>query len=202
MSERSNKVIIAGSVAAVACAVYFIVPAMLNWGAAELIRKDDLKPSDVIIALGGDARCLREKLAAELFLRNFGKRLIVSGVPYAWGLHTGEAARKYVITLGVPEDKITVLHHSWNTRQEALSVRELMQRNSWQSAIIVTSPFHSRRALYTFERYAPGFTFFSAPLPAAPPEWQPDRWWSRRGDMGFTLRELLSWGNTLAGGLR
>ena len=202
MTERGNKLIIAGSLAVMACVLYFMLPAALNWSARALIREAPLSPSDVIIALGGDSRCLREKLAAELYHKKLAERLIVSGVPYAWGLNTGEAARRYVVSLGVPEDKIIVLRESWNTRQEALSVRELMRVNSWHSAIIVTSPFHSRRAHYTFERYAPGFTFVSSPLPASPPEWQPDRWWSRRGDMGFTVREFLSWGNTLAGGLR
>lgn len=202
MTERKSKLVIAGSVAAVACAIYFLVPAVLNWSARALIRTDDLKPADVIIALGGDARCLREKMAAELYHKNLGNRLIVSGVPYAFGLNTGEAAKRYVVSLGVPEDKVIVFRESWNTRQEALRMNALMRENSWRSAIIVTSPFHSRRAHYTFERYAPGFVFLSSPLPAVRPEWQPDRWWTRRGDMGFTVREFLSWGNTLVGGLR
>jgi len=202
MIERRNNVIIVAALIAAALGMYFVVPYELTLSARALIREDALRQSDVIVALGGDARCLREKQAAELFQKGLAQRLIVSGVPYAWGLHTGEAAKKYVVSLGVPDDKVIVLRDSWNTRQEALSVHSLMRDNLWQSAIIVTSPFHSRRALYTFERYAPGLVFISSPLPAAPPEWQPERWWSRRGDLGFTVRELLSWGNTLAGGLQ
>lgn len=170
--------------------------------ARSLIRVDEVAAADVVIALGGDARCLREKRAAELYKEGRARHVIVSGVPYAWGIHTGEAAKRYVASLGVPEEKIHVLRGSWNTRDEAHEAGELMRREGWRAAIIVTSPFHSRRAHSTFERYAGGITYYSSPLPAEPPEWQPEAWWSRRGDMGITVREFLAWGNTLIGGLR
>src|SRR5262245_1048674 len=112
MTEQKSKIVIAASVAAVACAIYFLVPAVLNWTARALIRQDDLKPADVIIALGGDARCLREKMAAELYHKNLGSHVIVSGVPYGWGLNTGEAAKRYVVSLGVPDDKVIVFRES------------------------------------------------------------------------------------------
>jgi uncharacterized SAM-binding protein YcdF (DUF218 family) len=201
MAER-RKWVIALSLTALAVTIYFVLPFALNAAARSLIRADTLYNSDVVIALGGDARCLRERSAADFYHKGLATHVIVSGVPYGWGIHTGEAAKRYVLSLGVPADKVTVLLDSWNTRREAIQVARLMQENGWRSAILVTSPFHSRRATYTLERYAPGFRFASAPLPAEPPEWQPDRWWSRRGDMGFTVREFLSWGNTVVGGLQ
>ncbi len=201
MAERGKWIIVA-ALTALAATVYFVVPFGLTALARSLIRADKLYTSDVVIALGGDARCLRERGAAELYHKGFASHVIVSGVPYGWGIHTGEAAKRYVISLGVPEARVTVLFDSWNTRREAIEVARLMQEKGWRSAILVTSPFHSRRATYTFERYAPGFSFASAPLAAEPPEWRPERWWSRRGDMFFTVREFLSWGNTVAGGLQ
>ena len=187
---------------AAAVTLYFLTPLALTAAARRLMLTDPLVPADVVIALGGDARCMRERGAADLYKRGFAPRVIVSGVPYAWGIHTGDAAKRYVTSLGVPPDDILVLRKSWNTRLEAIDVAGLMRQNGWHSAIIVTSPFHSRRALYTFRRYASEFTFYSAPLPTEPPEWQPERWWSRRGDMGFTVREFFAWINTLVGGLR
>lgn len=181
---------------------FFMLPPTLNALARQLMRSDPVTSADVIIALGGDARCHREKRAAELYLEGKGQRVIVSGVLSAWGVHTGDAAKRYVVSLGVPEDRVIVLRESWNTRREAIDVAVLMKDNGWKSGILVTSPFHSRRAHYTFERYAPGYSFYSSPLAAEAPEWRPDRWWSRRGDMGFTVREAIAWVNTLAGGLQ
>jgi hypothetical protein len=84
-----------------------------------------------------------------------------------------------------------------NTRVEAVALEKLMRSRGWRSAIIVTSAFHSRRALYTIERSASDLTFCSSPVAPAPPEWQPRDWWARRGDAYITAREFASWANTL-----
>lgn len=184
----------------VALALYFLTPVALNAAARRLIRTDELKPADVIIALGGDALCLREHQAAGLYHRGMGRKIIVSGIPFAWGGNTGEAKRRYLVCRGVAEADVIVLKAARNTRTEAMTLAELMQASSWRSAIVVTAPFHSRRALFTIERRAPQCMFYSAPLPAQPPVWEPQQWWTRRRDVLSTLREFVSWGNTLAGG--
>jgi len=182
--------------------LYLVAPPVLTAFARWLIRQDALAQADVVMALGGDARSLREREAAEFYRRGLARKVIVSGVPYAWGIHTGDTLKQYVLSLGVPEPDILVLRESWNTRREAIDLAELMRQHKWKSAILVTSPFHSRRALYTFRRLAGEFTFSSAPVPARPPEWQPERWWTRRGDAERTVREFLAWGNTLVGGFQ
>lgn len=180
--------------------VYFLTPVLLNEAAEGLIRKDGLVKADVIVALAGDYRCNREKRAAELYHEGWADNVVVSGMSYAWGLHTGEAARRYVMSLGVPEEKISMISETLNTRAEARALDELMRERGWNSAIIVTSAFHSRRAMYTVERAAPGRTFYSSPVPTGSPEWTPRAWWSRREDVYVTVREFTSWANTLVGG--
>lgn len=181
-------------------ASYFLIPLALNGLGRGLVREEALVKSDVIIALGGDKRCLREKRAAELYLAGWAGKVIVSGVQYIPGVHTGESAKRYVMHLGVPERDVIILKETWNTRTEGRKLGEMMRENGWDSAIVVTSPFHSRRAMYTVERAAPGLTFRSAPTEARAPEWRPEGWWRRRGDMYLTVREFLSWVNTLVNG--
>jgi uncharacterized SAM-binding protein YcdF (DUF218 family) len=187
---------------AIACllGVYFLTPVLLNEAAEGLIREDSLVKADVIVALAGDPRCNREKRAAELYLQGWADNVVVSGMSYAWGFHTGEAARRYVASLGVPGAKISMISETLNTRAEARALDELMRERGWNSAIIVTSAFHSRRATYTVERAAPGRTFYSSPVPTGSPEWTPRAWWSRRDDVYVTVREFTSWANTLVGG--
>jgi uncharacterized SAM-binding protein YcdF (DUF218 family) len=165
-----------------------------------LIREDKLIKADVIVALGGDSLCNREKRAAELYHQGWANNVVVSGIKYPYGFHTGDAARAYVINQGVPEEKISIIRDTLNTRAEAKALDSLMRERGWNSAIIVTSAFHSRRAMYTVEKTARDRAFHSSPVPTGHPEWEPYAWWSRRGDVYLTVREFLSWANTLVGG--
>ncbi|HEY7180208.1 MAG TPA: YdcF family protein [Blastocatellia bacterium] len=196
-SKRARVLLI---VSACLAAVYFLTPVLLNEAAEGLIREDGLVKADVIVALGGDNRCNREKRAAELYHQGWADNVVVSGLSYSWGFHTGEAARKYVMSLGVPAEKVAMISDTLNTRTEARALNDLMRERGWNSAIIVTSAFHSRRATYTVERAAPGRTFYSSPVPTGSPEWTPRAWWARRDDAYLTVREFTSWANTLAGG--
>jgi uncharacterized SAM-binding protein YcdF (DUF218 family) len=198
---KQSKLARIGAVA-VACllAAYFLTPVLLNRAAEGLIREDTLVKADAIVALAGDPRCNREKRAAELYHQGWADNVVVSGMSFAWGFHTGEAARRYVMSLGVPGEKISMISETLNTRAEARALDDLMRERGWNSAIIVTSAFHSRRATYTVDRAAPGRNFYSSPVPTGSPEWTPRAWWSRRDDVYVTVREFASWANTLAGG--
>src|SRR5262245_66323364 len=171
---KQSKLARRGAVA-LACllGVYFLTPVLLNKAAEGLIREDGLVKSDVIVALAGDYRCNREKRAAELWRQGWADNVVVSGMSYAGGIHTGEAARKYVMSLGVPGEKISMISETLNTRVEARALDELMRERGWNSAIIVTSAFHSRRATYTIEEAAPGRSCYSAPVASGSPESTP-----------------------------
>jgi uncharacterized SAM-binding protein YcdF (DUF218 family) len=198
--SRSRRVRILLIVSVCLLTAYFLTPVFLNKMAEGLIREDGLAKADVIVALGGDNRCNREKRAAELWRQGWADNVVVSGISYAWGFHTGEAARRYVMSLGVPGEKISMISETLNTRAEARALDDLMRERGWNSAIIVTAAFHSRRAMYTIENAATGRSFYSAPVPTGSPEWTPRAWWSRRDDVYVTVREFASWANTLVGG--
>ena len=188
--------------AAIICLLlfYFLTPVLLNLSARWLIREDQLVKSDVVVALAGDHRSHREKKAAELYHQGWANKVVVSGVTHPLGFHTGEAAKKYVMSLGVPESDILMITETLNTRAEAAALERLMRDKEWRSAIIVTSAFHSRRAAYTVEKAARDMTFYSSPVAAVAPEWEPRDWWSRREDVFITTREFVSWANTLVNG--
>jgi len=198
--KRSKRAMRVSLILAFLLSMYFLTPVLLNEVAEGLIREDELVKADLIVALGGDPRCNRERRAAELYHQGWANNVVVSGMKYAWGFHTGEAARAYVMSLGVPESNVSMISETLNTRAEAIILEKLMRERGWRSAIIVTSAFHSRRATYTVEKAALGLTFHSSPVPANSPEWEPHRWWSRRDDVFVTAREFVSWANTLVNG--
>ena len=113
--------------------------------------------ADVIIVLGGGRTHERPQRAAELFLQQAAPRILVSG------FGDDGINRHILMRAGVPATDIQREGKSRTTRENALFSYELLRAQNVHSAIIVTSWYHSRRALKTFEHFAPGIKFYSRP---------------------------------------
>jgi uncharacterized SAM-binding protein YcdF (DUF218 family) len=109
-----------------------------------------------LIVLGGDTygRPLR---AAELFKGNAAPFVIVSG--------SGDCEEMVgaLKQFGVPESVISREDKSSNTKENAQYSIALVKQAGITNAIIVTSWYHSRRALCTFRKLAPGMQLYSRP---------------------------------------
>jgi uncharacterized SAM-binding protein YcdF (DUF218 family) len=112
--------------------------------------------ADVIIVLGGGSH-ERPLRAVELFKEKAAPRIIISGEG------DDQINRQLLIQAGVPAAAIEVEGKSRTTHENAEFTIKLLRTEKVHSAILVTSWYHSRRALKTFEHYAPGITFYSRP---------------------------------------
>ncbi len=112
--------------------------------------------ADVMVVLGGGAH-ERPERAAELFKLHAAPRILVSGA--------GDAGfnRRILIANGVPASAIEIEDKSLTTRENAEFSIKRLRAEKVRSAIVVTSWYHSRRALATFEHYAPEIKFYSRP---------------------------------------
>jgi uncharacterized SAM-binding protein YcdF (DUF218 family) len=112
--------------------------------------------ADVLIVLGGGLH-ERPLRAVELFQQRAAPRIIITGA--------GDDGfnRHILLANGIPENVIEVENKSETTQENALFTIKLLRAENVHSAILVTSWYHSRRALKTFEHYAPGITFYSRP---------------------------------------
>ena len=112
--------------------------------------------ADAMVVLGGGAH-ERPARAAELFRSGAAPRIIVSG--------RGDSAsnRKRLLAAGVPASAIEVEPKSVNTKQNAQFSIALLRELGAKRVIIVTTWYHSRRALHTFQHYAPDIEFYSRP---------------------------------------
>jgi uncharacterized SAM-binding protein YcdF (DUF218 family) len=112
--------------------------------------------ADVIVVLGGGSH-ERPERAAELFKAHAAPRILVTG--------EGDDGinRQLLISNGVPASAIEVESKSMTTRENAEFSIKLLRAEKIHSAILVTSWYHSRRALKTFEHYAPEIRFYSRP---------------------------------------
>ena len=111
--------------------------------------------ADVIVVLGGGAE--RPVRAAELFHAHAAPRILLTGEG------DDEINRQILLAHGVPAKAIEVENKSTTTQENAEFSAKIMRAENIHSAILVTSWYHSRRSLKTFERYAPDLKLYSRP---------------------------------------
>jgi uncharacterized SAM-binding protein YcdF (DUF218 family) len=130
--------------------------------------------ADVIVILGGGSH-ERPARAAELFKEGAAPRIIISGRGDA------EINRRLLLTAGVPASAIEMETQSRTTRENAQFTIKLFREEKVARVIIVTSWYHSRRALACFRHYAPALNFYSRPsyFATARADWPHNRIGSR-----------------------
>lgn len=115
------------------------------------------RKSDVMVVLAGETD-RRPARGLELLDHGYASRLILDVPAEAkiYRLNQVELARKYVE--GLPQaNSITVCPvYGQSTRDEAQDVARCLQGVSGRSILLVTSDFHTRRALSIFNRVSPG----------------------------------------------
>ncbi|HXW62699.1 MAG TPA: YdcF family protein [Candidatus Acidoferrales bacterium] len=164
-----------------------------------LVREDPLRPSDVIVVLSGSMPWRAEE-AARIFSLGDAREVWVShpaapvdelasmGIPYV-----GEEyfSREVLIHSGVPAAAIRVLPDPIaDTEQEVAEVAREMRREQETSAIIVTSPQHTRRVKALWNKIVGDHprlivrAAFQDPFDA-------DHWWHTTADTFSVVREFM-----------
>ena len=143
-------VIYAGLLVALAAVIAFFYPEKF------LCVDSGRVSADVIVLLGGGSH-ERPERAAELFKAQAASRIIISGEG------DDEINRQLLIQAGVPAGAIQLEGKSRTTRENAEFTVKLLRAEKVRRVIIVTSWYHSRRALKCFEHFAPEMKFYSRP---------------------------------------
>jgi len=141
--------------------IVLVLLELLAWIAARaLVVDSDLPQAEVLVVLGGSANYLeRAQAAAQIFKAGRVKKIVLTndGQPSGWSNSEErnplfvERARSELQRQGVPTASIETLPEIVNsTRDEALLLRKTAVESHWLSLLVLTSPYHSRRALWTF----------------------------------------------------
>jgi len=141
------------ALAFLACAFFvFQGPWFTKFWRSCLVVSVPMVNADALIVLGGEP-VARPVEAARLFKQGVAPRVFVSGV--------GDAAknRRVLLEAGVPQENIIVEGKASTTYLNAKLLRPLLEKEHIRTALIVTSPFHTRRALATFRKLIPGVSF-------------------------------------------
>ena len=141
--------------------ILLLVPdllAFVGWRFPQELLLVDSGPvkADVMVVLGGGPT-VRPKRAAELYKAGESLKIIVCG-------SGDDLANQHMLeSNGVPAAVIRRESKSRTTFENAMFAIPLLREMGAKRVIIVTSWYHSRRALMTFEHCVPGITFYSRP---------------------------------------
>lgn len=121
------------------------------WFAIALPRPLEGGHSDAVIVLtGGEGRITR---GLEVLDRDLASRMLVSGVDVNVKPH--EFASEYKVSQATMRCCVVLGYDAMNTRSNALEAARWLAAGGMQSARLVTSDWHMRRAAYEFERMKP-----------------------------------------------
>jgi uncharacterized SAM-binding protein YcdF (DUF218 family) len=121
-----------------------------------LTLRDKVSRADVIVVLGGDG-LPRAARAAELWLAGVAPHVLVSGAGDC------QMIREAMIERGVDGRAISVECRSHSTWQNAAFSAPILAAMDVRQAILVTSWFHSRRAIACFSATSSDITWYSVP---------------------------------------
>ena len=173
-------------------ASYFLLQVMGQF----LIASNDLEYANAIVVLsGGDETRMQEAL--RLYNEGYSNLIIltetgniVEGFDY---LHSFDM-RIELMSSGIPSGNILLTDQIVeSTVQEAQAVKALLQSRQYTSAIVVTDPYHSRRALSIFldEFRDSGIKII---MRSVPNHWyKPQNWFLKPSGWKFTLLEYAKY---------
>ena len=133
--------------------------------------------ADAIVAVSGGNTSVRAAEAIKLFKAGWGERLIFSGAAQdTSGPSNALVMKNQAIAAGVPSDKIIIDEFSRTTHQNAEETDQLIQNYHISRLIVVTSPYHQRRAGLEFKQiFGPNVQVINHPA-SNDPDW-PGYWW-------------------------
>jgi len=162
-----------------------ILEGMARW----LIVQDKLEKADAIVVLAGDSNGERVAQGVELYKKGYAKFILMSGGPVMWKETYAENMRRQARSLGIPDKDIWVQAQSESTYEDARFSYSILKERNVKSIILVTSPFHSRRATRTAKRVF-GREIKIISFPVQKSRSRAEGWWTRHEDTQTIIWEL------------
>ena len=170
--------------------VAFLLLWLIAWiGARALIVSAPLERADAIVVLSGSSTLAeRTQHAAQLYSQNRSQRILLTTDNQQGGWSRTEQRNPYFHEIaineltrsGVPAQNIEVITPPVDsTWDEAMLVTEYAKKQKLGSILIVTSAYHSRRALWSFRTlmHDTNIQVGLDPVPTGIQTPQPATWW-------------------------
>ena len=155
-----------------------------------LSPQDKLVKADVIVAISGGDTEARTREAAALYRDGWAPHIIFSGAALdPNGPSNAATMAAAARAAGVPASAIELDEAAANTRQNAMAVAALMKQGGYHTIILVTSPYHQRRAAIVFKRVL-GSAVPIINHSSYDQTWRRSHWWATPFSRSLTLAEL------------
>ena len=197
---RGRKLVLLNVFLIVIPLAYLGYQPLLRYLGSMIISDSEPKRADAIVLLSGGEPG-RAWGAADLYQGRFGayviltsepvlpaaKQLREAGIEIASGLDNN---MRILRGLGVPQERILRVEPAVeDTFDELVRVRELAAGKHWNSLVIVTSNYHTRRTRLT-ARYIFGPSWEITVVGSKHDDFDPGRWWRTRRDSRTFLIEF------------
>jgi len=157
-------------------------------------------PSDAIVVISGDEQMARFQEGINLYRQGLGRYLVFSGAARDNGTSNADVMRDLAVKRGVPDRAILEEPFGEDTWGNAVHTREVLEAHGLRSAILVTSPYHARRAKLTFDAAYAGSGIGLVVHAAPDSQWRKLSWWQQAETRRLTFTELQKLGYIVATG--
>ncbi len=114
---------------------------------------EQCRPADAIVAISGGDTEARTRTAIQLYQEGWAPKLILSGAALdRRGISNAGAMRQQALQAGVPDSAILIDEQAVDTADNARGLRPIVRQYAFERIIVVTSPYHQRRASTEFTR--------------------------------------------------
>ena len=170
------------------------------WGAAfYLSPQDTLRKADVIIVISGGQTTARADEGIQLYKEGYAPKIIFSGAALDNGPSNAQQMREQALRAGVPDGAIATDEMARTTYQNASNTKSIVETLQAHSIILVTSPYHQRRASLTF-RHGFGQGYDVINHSSFDNRWSKVAWWASPFGVSITGSELVKIGILYATG--
>ena len=135
-----------------------------------------------------------------LYQRGLGRYLVFSGAAFDNGTSNADVMRSLAIARGIPQSAILEEPQGEDTWGNAVYTRQVLEDHGLDSAILVTSPYHLRRAQVTFDAAYAGSGIQLTVHAAPDSQWRKLSWWQQPETRRLTFTELQKLAYILATG--
>jgi uncharacterized SAM-binding protein YcdF (DUF218 family) len=158
--------------------------------AVYLSPQDSLQKVDAIVVVSGGDTDARISEGVKLYQQEWASKIVFSGAAAEGDVSNALAMKRIAIVSGVVEDDILVEEEAKTTVENANFTTKILNENGFKSIILVTSPYHQRRAYNQF-RSALGKDYIILNHSAKDETWRKKNWWENANARFLTLGEIM-----------
>lgn len=171
----------------IAIVLVVLVPLLISF---YLSPQSELNKADAIVVISGGDTDARLSEGVKLYFQKWAPVIIFSGAAASGEVSNALAMERLAIKAGVPAESIIIEEKSKTTLENARYTSEIVKDKKIKSIILITSPYHQRRAYNEF-RAELGKDMIIINHSAKDQTWAKRSWWENANARFLTFGEIL-----------